>query len=214
MNKYLVYVKKFKGKRELTHELEPGRVYEAVDDGELMNILMPDGNQFIVHKTVQSGDAFDAEIVQLTANNHSQFDYTQEDQELVMNTIFGPIIKQAVKERQEQQTKVLNNLQEDILDLQNVDSEIVEALSIFTQYVKKTFEDKYEEDMFPAVDLYGLMRHSNHGRGYNIGNASKYLKRYLTDGYEKSANSSDLLKAMHYIMFEICRLNNMPDEKA
>jgi hypothetical protein len=213
MNKYLVYVKKFKGKRELTHDLKEGRVYEAIDDGELMNILMPDGNQFIVHKTVQSGDAFDAEIVQLTAQNHSEFDYTTDDQELVMNTIFGPMIKQAVKERQDQQTKVINNLQEDIIDLTNVDSEIVEALGTITKHIKKTYEDKYEEDMFPAVDLYGLMRHSFHGRGYNIGNASKYLKRYLTDGYEKSANPSDLLKATHYILFEICRLNNMPDEK-
>jgi hypothetical protein len=214
INKYLVYVKKFKAKRELATELEEGRVYQAVEDGELINIMLEDGSQFLVHKTIQSGDAFDADIVPITQANHHEFSLTPEDSETVLKTIISPIIDQARKEFEEKQDKMVDSLMNDIGDLLAVDVEIIEATANVISHIKKTHSDKYEAEMVPAVDLYGLMRYSPHGKGYNIGNASKYLKRYLTNGFEKSSNPQDLYKAAHYILFEIARLNNSKNEEA
>ena len=213
INKYLVYVKKFKAKQELAVELQEGRVYQAAEDGELINILLEDGNQFMVHKTIQSGDAFDAQIVPITQQNHHEFSFTPEDSEKVLKTIISPIIDQARKEFEEKQDKMIDTLMNDIGDLLSVDLEIVEATADVISHIKHTYDDKYEADIVPAVDLYGLMRHSSHGKGFNIGNASKYLKRYLTNGFEKSSNPDDLYKAAHYILLEISRLNNSMDEK-
>lgn len=214
INKYLVYVKKFKAKKELSAELQEGRVYQAADDGELINIMLEDGNQFLVHKTVQSGDAFDAQIVPITQANHHEFSFTPEDSEKVLKTIITPIIDQARKDFEDKQDKMVDTLMNDIGDLLAVDLEIVEATANVISHIKSTHQDKYEAEIVPALDLYGLMRYSQHGKGFNIGNASKYLKRYLTSGFEKSSNPNDLYKAAHYILLEISRLNNEMDEKA
>jgi len=108
---------------------------------------------------------------------------------------------------------MIDDFGDKLTDLTIHDPEIVESLADLVHYIHSTYSDKYEADTFPAVDLYGLMRNSPHGKGYNIGNASKYLKRYLTDGYPKSSNPQDLMKAMHYIIFEITRLNNLQNDK-
>ena len=44
------------------------------------------------------------------------------------------------------------------------------------------------------------------GIGFNIGNANKYLSRYISNKGEKIKNSNDLLKALHYILFEHSRI--------
>jgi hypothetical protein len=213
VNKYLVYVEKFKSKQELADQLEEGRVYPAVDDGELINIMLENGNQFLVHKTVQSGDAFDAKITTITKENQHQFTYTQSDSELVIKELISPIVEKAAKEYQKQQHDMVEDFGDKIADLTIHDPEIVEALADVVTHIHTTYADKYEVDMFPAIDLYGLMRSSPHGKGYNIGNASKYLKRYLTEGFEKSGNPQDIMKAIHYLIFEITRLNNLQNDK-
>jgi len=213
INKYLVYVEKFKPKRELADQLEEGRVYPAIDDGELINIILENGNQFLVHKTVQSGDAFDAKITTITKENQHQFAYTQSDSELVIKELISPIVEKAAKEYQKQQHEMVEDFGDKIADLTIHDPEIVESLADLVSYIHSTYSDKYEAEMFPAVDLYGLMRSSPHGKGYNIGSASAYLKRYLTQGFEKSSNPQDLFKAAHYIIFEIARLNNLQDDQ-
>jgi hypothetical protein len=43
------------------------------------------------------------------------------------------------------------------------------------------------------------------GIGFNVGNANKYLSRYISKEGEKLNDSKDLLKAIHYLMFEYQR---------
>ena len=38
--------------------------------------------------------------------------------------------------------------------------------------------------------------------GFNLGNARKYLRRYMGEG-QKAANKKDLYKAIHYILMEL-----------
>ena len=89
MKDCLVYVKKFKKKLDTAPEFEECRVYKAVDEGEMFNIHLP-GGDVLVDKKMQSGEVFDAEIVKITPENHTQFDYEQKDAELVIQSIVTP----------------------------------------------------------------------------------------------------------------------------
>ncbi len=48
-----------------------------------------------------------------------------------------------------------------------------------------------------------VMFSEEHSTGFNLGNALKYIDRFMTTGFEKSRNPKDLLKAIHYILFEL-----------
>lgn len=211
MSKYLVYVKEFKQKQQLEHTLQEGKVYDAKDAGDLMEIECPTGT-FLVHKEHQKGDKFDAEIIKITKDNASEFTYTTEDSERVINSIVRPIIEEAQKQHNEQQNTMMSTMGAHLSEMLIVDSEIVDTLSDVVGYIHHTYSDKYESEDIPAVDLYGLIRHSSHGKGFNVGQALAYLKRYMTDGYEKSNNPLDLYKAIHYLLFEITRVNNTRHE--
>ena len=47
----------------------------------------------------------------------------------------------------------------------------------------------------------------NYGKAFNCGNAAKYLSRYMTEGFPKSNNPDDIKKAIHYLLFELKRLD-------
>lgn len=44
-------------------------------------------------------------------------------------------------------------------------------------------------------------------KDFLIGNAAKYLTRYMSEGDEKSGNTTDLLKAIHYLKLELDRVS-------
>ena len=55
------------------------------------------------------------------------------------------------------------------------------------------------------IDCMPLILGKDTGLGFNIGNATKYLSRYINKDGEKSRNRKDLIKAIHYILFELKR---------
>lgn len=69
-------------------------------------------------------------------------------------------------------------------------------------YLASTYQDKYQ---CSEVRNEGIIYSPRNGKGFNIGNAVKYLSRYLTTGFEKSENPKDLQKAIHYCLFELTR---------
>jgi len=62
------------------------------------------------------------------------------------------------------------------------------------------------------IDCMPLILGEETGLGFNVGNATKYLSRYINKEGEKSRNKKDLFKAIHYLLFEIKRLN-LKEEK-
>lgn len=44
-----------------------------------------------------------------------------------------------------------------------------------------------------------------HGKSYNIATATAYIARYIATDGAKAANTEDLLKAIHFLLFEIQR---------
>jgi hypothetical protein len=72
------------------------------------------------------------------------------------------------------------------------------------KHIHGTYSDKYQSDVTDWLDTKALLL-SKGGKVANVHSASKYIQRYSTIGFEKSENTIDLLKAIHYIMIEIQR---------
>jgi len=117
------------------------------------------------------------------------------------------ILEKAEQSRINDADKANNKVSSDLVELDLYDSAIVTSIGEVVSHVLSTFKDKYEEGE-PEVDLYHLMRSSQHGKGFNVGNSLKYNKRYLTSGYGKSGDVKDLYKSVHYLLMEIDRIKN------
>jgi hypothetical protein len=81
------------------------------------------------------------------------------------------------------------------------------AMALFSMidYVASTYNDKYEKGETPNIARQLLL--TNHGRSAMGFTVVKYIQRYITDGFAKSNNRMDLYKAIHYILFELQRLD-------
>jgi hypothetical protein len=65
-------------------------------------------------------------------------------------------------------------------------------------YLAGTYDDKYEASEPNAFHPRELLT-----KDVCMFNASKYLKRYSTEGFEKSNNPNDVLKAIHYLLMNL-----------
>ena len=80
-------------------------------------------------------------------------------------------------------------------------SKLTQVLAEIELHIAKCGNDKYEKspiDPKPFIN-------SIYGKGFNIGNAVKYLSRYCATDGNKCSQREDLLKAVHYIIFELER---------
>ena len=82
------------------------------------------------------------------------------------------------------------------------DDAVVRAINEMEDYHASTCGDKYGA---AVMDTMSLIMNDEHGKSINIFNAFKYLSRYITSGYEKSDNRKDVIKAVHYLLFELAR---------
>jgi hypothetical protein len=78
------------------------------------------------------------------------------------------------------------------------------------EYLASTFSEKYAD---ADLDTKGVIYSRTNGKGFNAGNASKYLSRYMTTGFSKSEMPIDLKKAIHYCLFEITRKQKFQDHE-
>lgn len=215
--KFLIYVAGFRAKHEMAIKPETGRVYEATNDGSFIHIILPEGNKFIVTSPLTDNEGFYCNLIQITADNRAKLnDLTAQDRELV-DSYFANVpirfespeeVKTFVqgihKEYVDGEIKMWDDTLKMLATLRALDGMTFRALHTTLCVIDNSLGDKYEAD-FPEVDLHGLKFMSPHGLGFNVGNAAKYLKRYMTDGFEKSRNPEDLSKAIHYLLFEIAR---------
>lgn len=82
------------------------------------------------------------------------------------------------------------------------DDAMANVLSGVLEYIASTYGEKYAE---ADLNTRGIIESLRHGKGFNIGNSSKYLSRYLTEGFSKSDNPVDVLKSIHYNTMELVR---------
>jgi hypothetical protein len=89
--------------------------------------------------------------------------------------------------------------------MEQEDPDFFKALTDMTNYFGETYGDKYRHSPMGNPGL-ALLYSKDHGKGANGYNSIKYIQRYMTEGFEKSGNPKDLYKAIHYILFELTRL--------
>jgi hypothetical protein len=203
--KSLVYVSKYKTTGKSPVEPENGRVYLASDDGEFWCLEIDDVANFTIHKKL---------CIKITEQNIADYQYNEADEVLIrsfMATEMG--IATAVKEVREDDDKRAAILSQSLGMIVALDPMMGDALASLLSHIAGTYGDKYEDDGCPLVDIYGLKYGGGLvSSGFNVGNAIKYLKRYLTYGYEKSYNPTDLKKAIQFLLFEL--VNRETDEES
>lgn len=211
--KKLIYIKSFTAKQELVVEPVPGTVHEAILIGESYSIELGGYKDtpaitLILQEGITDNGNFSCDMCVVTKDNYKSLNLSKEDKKLADKMFRENAVKKAAEEAEKAFDKQIDNAFDELGTLSGNDPFLLISMAKVAKHINKTFNDKYNDDT-PAVDLQGLMRHSPHGRPFNIGNACKYLRRYLTDGFAKSNDTEDLLKAVHYILFELDRRDNV-----
>lgn len=91
----------------------------------------------------------------------------------------------------------------------NHEPEFLVAVEEMLAHFASTYTDKYEDENDRPIVSKNILYDTELGKGANMHNTTKYLQRYITSGYKKSDNPTDLKKACHYIAFELVRLKKV-----
>jgi hypothetical protein len=89
--------------------------------------------------------------------------------------------------------------------IKEADPDFYKSIEDVVNYLASTYDDKYHKS---ELRNDGIIYSDNLGKGFNMGNAAKYISRYLTTGFQKSEMPADLMKAIHYCLFELTRKVN------
>lgn len=204
--KKLIYIKSFTAKQELVAEPVPGRVFAADVINGSLSIELGEVTMMLEEGLTENGN-FSCEAVVVTKDNYKSLKLNKSDKKLAEELFNQEKVAKAVSKAEQEFDKRLDEAFESFGELAGNDPFLLLSLAKVAEHVNSTFKDKYQEDN-PAMDLTGLMRTSELGLGYNVGSASAYLKRYMTKGFTKSYNPEDLIKAIHYLLFELDRREN------
>lgn len=90
--------------------------------------------------------------------------------------------------------------------------EMLEAISELIEHISNTYQDKYEGSK-KLLDTKNQLYHPSRGASINTYQISRYLQRFMSEGFQKSGNKSDLKKICHYALFDIIRMNKIGDDK-
>lgn len=89
-------------------------------------------------------------------------------------------------------------------NIREKDPDMLKALVHLLLYVGSCYGDKYEKGGMHNFSK-EVTQHPDLGKGANLFTTLKYLQRYISTGFAKSGNPEDLMKSMHYILFELMR---------
>lgn len=83
--------------------------------------------------------------------------------------------------------------------------EVGQAISMVIEHIYGTYTDKYAKGEGVGIDTKKMLYHPKNGKAINEYQIARYLQRYVTEGSKKSGLLKDLLKMIHYGVFEIVR---------
>lgn len=101
-------------------------------------------------------------------------------------------------------------MNQDLIKIFENDPEMGKAIDNLIAYLATTYDDKYAKS---CLDNKGVIYDPMLGKGFNTGNAAKYIARYMTFDFAKSNDPKDLTKAIHYLLFELVRREKDTREK-
>ena len=191
-----IHLSNFKPKKELPFNEPKEGYYDAMVDGDFLKITLTDGTDLMLKMGDFQNDYFSCRV-----------------EELIQVGVEG--LRDLLNEEREKMRKQIENEKDqtyrDFEEIIESDATMLAPFKDLTSHILETQSGHYEDELIPSIDIYGLIHGGTQkGSGFNVGCATKYLKRYMSEGKEKSYNPKDLLKAIHFLLFEYdARLNNV-----
>lgn len=95
-------------------------------------------------------------------------------------------------------------------EINEKEPEMCAAISMLINHVHGTYSDKYDKGK-DFIDTKKMLYSKSCGEYINVYQVSRYLQRYMTIGCKKSRLIVDIMKAIHYLLFELVRRIKMQD---
>lgn len=90
--------------------------------------------------------------------------------------------------------------------------EFLLAVAETLNHLAKTYQDKYEGSK-GLLDTKAQLYHPERGAVINPYQIARYLQRFMSEGFQKSGNKNDMMKIIHYALFDIVRMNRIGNVK-
>jgi len=93
-------------------------------------------------------------------------------------------------------------------EIEQKEPNVAQAIGMVVKHIHGTYSDKYAKGQDMGVDTKKMLYHPIGGKFINEYQIARYLQRYVTSGTKKSGLLIDLMKMIHYAVFEIVRRIN------
>lgn len=105
------------------------------------------------------------------------------------------------------ETKTINiqEISEMLQFIESKEPDVITAIGLVVQHIHGCYSDKYAKGEEMGIDTKKMLYHPVKGKAINEYQVARYLQRYVTEGSEKSGLLKDLMKMIHYGVFEIVR---------
>lgn len=101
--------------------------------------------------------------------------------------------------------KTIDEITKMLQDIDGKEPEVAQAIGMVIEHIHGTYSDKYAKGEMLGIDTKAMLYNPETGKAVNEYQIARYLQRYVTKGTKKSALLKDLLKMVHYAVFEIVR---------
>lgn len=92
-----------------------------------------------------------------------------------------------------------------LLNIEAQEPEVAYAIGMVIEHIDGCYSDKYAKGIDMGIDTKKMLYNPDSGKKVNEYQIAKYLQRYVTEGTKKSGLLIDLMKIIHYSIFEIVR---------
>ena len=105
----------------------------------------------------------------------------------------------------EKQTFSIEDISAMLNDIKTKEPDVCEAIGMIVKHIHGTYSDKYAKGQDMGIDTKKMLYNKDGGKNINEYQVARYLQRYVTKGTKKSGLLIDLMKMIHYAIFEIVR---------
>jgi len=227
--------KQFPVGERFNHEPLSGKIYKVIKDLKANSYRMVisgvegESEGIVFDKLIDSNRVWEHEMVELTFENIASIDIPEEEakkaiewmqdvegeKEFIRWALLPPEEYVSQKGESTQTNRkvdqhpeyadVMRGIINNFHAISKGGDGVADVMVDLLEFLKTTYSDKYETADTP-IRAKEFLYDRDHGTAVNMFCSSKYLQRYLTQGFDKSNNPMDLFKAIHYILFEIARV--------
>lgn len=106
-------------------------------------------------------------------------------------------------DKEQKEKLVIEDSAHMLAEINKNEPEVAEALYLVIEHIHGCYSDKYQKGI-ETIDTKKML-YGKAGAMINTYQVARYLQRYNTNGAEKSGLLKDVLKGIHYLVFEVTR---------